>query len=104
MDSNEECKINSCPILWSNNATFDFVNNSASKGHILYGGMLDRCHDLPENINTGITAHIHGQRSHRITSKAVKYCYCKDRSPICGLREINKDAFPGQNIVVFVMH
>ena len=103
MDSNEECKINSCPILWSNNATFDFVNNSASKGPILYGGMLDRCHDLPENINTGITAHIHGQRSHRITSKAVKYCYCKDRSPICGLREINKDAFPGQNIVVFVM-
>ena len=49
-DTSEDCEANLCPISWTNETKLNFLNNVAGIAPALYGGMLDRCNNLPGGL------------------------------------------------------
>ena len=107
-DRNENCIDNSCPISWTNNTIINFVNNSATKGSMMYGGMLDRCFDLPgDNVTLSLQSvttldSLSKFKSPFITSDATRLCYCQDLDPKCESRERSISNFPGDEFYIYV--
>ena len=107
-DRNENCIDNSCPISWTNNTIINFVNNSATKGSMMYGGMLDRCFNLPgDNVTLSLQSvttldSLSKFKSPFITSDATRLCYCQDLAPKCESRERSISNFPGDEFYVYV--
>ena len=58
MDKMEDCEVNSCSILWENNVSINFSSNFAKGGPILYGGMVNRCYSLKQNVSLSSTIKI----------------------------------------------
>lgn len=101
-DRNENCIANSCPISWTNKTIMNFVNNSATRGSMMYGGMLDRCLDLHGNNVTSALQSVttldilSNFKLPFITSDATQLCYCQDLVPKCESRNMSISSFPGE--------
>ena len=108
-DTSEDCKANLCPISWTNETKLNFLNNVAGIAPALYGGMLDRCSNLPggslgsalKNITVSNTNN-YGTLFKTITSPAIRFCYCSDKVMKCKSQKLNKTVFPGQTFNVTV--
>ena len=106
MDEEEDCKVNSCSLSWTNHANIVFTNNLTTIAPLVFGGMIDRCNS-PQLISSVPDIVINGERyksnSGLISSKAVRFCFCESSSPICEKRELNKTVAPGQTLSVDVV-
>ena len=103
--SDNKCEVNLCPILWINNTKLSFAGNSAAHGAILYGGMLDRCKDLPGQSLKSVlkTLTFYDMDSYRwsskaITSLATNFCFRNN----CLMRKRKVVVYPGQTFNVTV--
>ena len=103
--SDNKCEVNLCPILWANNTKLNFTGNSAAHGPILYGGMLDRCDNLPGRSLKAVikTLIFYGMDSYKwsskaITSLATNFCF-RDN---CIIRTKKEVIYPGQSFNVTV--
>ena len=107
-DTNETCIDNSCPISWTNKTIMNFVNNSATRGLMMYGGMLDRCFDLPgDNVTSALQSvttldSLSNFKSPFITSDATQLHYCQDLVPKCESRDMSMSIFPGEEFYIYV--
>ena len=100
------CKMNACPIVWTNQTKMRFTRNTATIGPILYGGMLDRCDSLPgKSIKTALEGFLLSNKesykwsSRAITSPKKNFCFkdsCSTR------RRTISSIFPGQSFTVNV--
>ena len=86
-----------------------FVNNTATSGSVLYGGLLDRCyhesfhepHMLGIDYFKQVSQYEHTHSA--ITSDAVKICFCLDNYiPHCSQRESETQKMRGEVIKVLV--
>ncbi len=105
MDRDKECLTNSCPIVWTNDTKLNFRNNTAVKGSVMYGGMLDRCNTLPGGKGRSALNNIvrvdgskYDVTSHAVSSEPIKFCFCQDNIPLCEQREISRKVFPGHRM------
>ena len=102
--SDDKCEVNLCPILWTNQTKLTFAGNSAAHRPILYGGMLDRCENLPgqslKSALKSLTFDKDGYRwkSKAITSPATNFCFKGN----CSVRTRREVLYPGQSFNVTV--
>ena len=75
----------------------------------MYGGMLNRCLDLPGDTVTsalqGVTTlgSLSNFKLTFITSDATRLCYCQDLVPKCESRERSISNFPGEEFYIKFM-
>ena len=102
--SENKCEVNLCPLLWTNQTSLNFAGNSAAHGSMLYGGMLDRCEDLPgQTLKSALkmlTSDLDRYRwsSDVVTSTATNFCYKSN----CSKRTRKEVLYPGQSFNVTV--
>ena len=102
--SDDKCEVNLCPILWTNQTKLMFSGNSAAHGAVLYGGMLDRCENLPgQSLKSALNSLTFDKDSYRwrskaITSPATNFCFKGN----CSIRTRKKVLYPGQSFNVTV--
>ena len=102
--SENKCEVNLCPLLWTNQTSLNFVGNSAVYGRTLYGGMLDRCKNLPgQYLKSALEKLTFDKDSYRwsskaITSLAINFCFKGN----CSIRTRREVLYPGQSFNVTV--
>ena len=91
-----------CAVLWTNQSSLRFVNNIATEGPALFGGMLNQC-NCKESLEAALrrldidnTPYI--RNSYTITSSGIKLCL--DFS--CKRDTIKYSVTLGQSITVTV--
>ena len=102
--SENKCEVNLCPLLWTNQTSLNFAGNSAAHGSMLYGGMLDRCDNLPgQSLKSALkmlTSDIDRYRRSLdvISSPATNFCFKGN----CSIRTRREVLYPGQSFNVTV--
>ena len=87
---------------------FEFSDNEASQGSVLFGGLLDRCFPLSKihsNLNAiGVFKKISRFKlgPSTLTSEPLKICLCNNSQPNCSLNEVGFSKMRGQSLVVSV--
>ena len=108
-DRSEDCRVNSCSISWTDESMLSFVDNIAVVAPVLYGGMMDRCGNLPGSSpvlalkNVTVSNRMNFISSPTITSQAIQFCYCSDNYINCDLKEVKKSISPGQTFQVTIV-
>ena len=99
MDVIEDCRVNSCSLLWTNHAKLVFTNNLTTIAPLIFGGMIDRCNS-PQLISSVADIIVNGEgyksNSGLISSNVVRFCFCENSLPTCEKRKLNKTVLPGQ--------
>ena len=104
MYSENECEMNFCPILWTNKSKLTFTKNYAAHGPIIFGGMLDKCENLPgQSLKSALKMLIiendsYSWSSKAITSPATNFCFKGN----CSIRTKKEVLYPGQSFNVTV--
>ena len=83
-----------------------FNNNSATRGKVLYGGLLDRC--IIRNFSSihslyffkNISSLTDDSSTTTINSDAIQICLCTPQGPDCSLDSVRRQIFRGQNILL----
>ena len=102
--SDNKCEVNLCPILWTNQTKLCYAKNSAAHGPVLYGGMLDRCKNLPgQSMELALMILTFDMDSYNwsskaITSPATNFCFKGN----CSIRTRKVVLYPGQSFNVTV--
>ena len=102
--SKSKCEMNLCPLLWTNQTSLNFTGNSAVYGPTIYGGMLDRCENLPgKSLMSALKMMTFDKDSYRwnskaITSMATNFCFKSN----CSIRRRWEILYPGQSFNVTV--
>ena len=108
-DRDEDCFVNSCLLTWNNESRITFLNNSANKGSILYGGMIDRCYKVNSNIfpmaavTLTNTSELNYANSVAVASDTIRFCFYNNYTLNCDIREINRTIHLGQIFGVHVV-
>jgi len=100
-DTPDDCRVNSCLLSWEKDAVIHQKNNTAVCGHLLYGGMIDRCQRTPESAPLkSFTISSNNTYSNSITSEEVALCFYESKETMmttqCHEREIKITLYPGQ--------
>ena len=98
-----DCWSDICFVFFSNK-TLQFIDNSATYGSVLYGGLLDRCQ--PDEDNPGLTGidyfrniSTYEPTPLAIASDPVRICLCNSENQIdCSTREIKTTKMRGETI------
>ena len=107
VEDTESCSVDVCFLGFNNSdktALLEFVNNSATHGPVLYGGLLDRCtldDDNPtlHGIDYFKQISTYEPTPLALTSDQIRICLCNSESQIdCSTREINTTKMRGETI------
>ena len=108
-DIKNDCRDNSCLFTWGKDAVIHHMNNTAEYGHLLYGGMVDRCQRIPHSVsleklwNFNFMINNNNRYPYAITSEVVIFCFYDFKETQCGsVREKNITMYPGQKYYLSV--
>ena len=107
------CQFGQCFFTYStrtnlNEIFFTFLDNVASRGSVLFGGLLDRCiFDQQASQSAMETFKQISQfefdlGSGEVTSEPLRVCMCYDSQPNCSLNEVSFSRMRGQHVTVSV--
>ena len=104
VEDDSSCPVEPCFLKTVTNNGLKFIDNKATYGSVLYGGLLDRCLLRRSGINLPGIDHFKNISSYEqtplaIASDPVKICLCNNGNQIdCSTREINTTKMRGETI------
>ena len=99
-DKIEDCTLNFCRLTWNNIGSINSTNNSATLGSVLYGGMINRCHNIGSTQILSLTLSRDNYNSFPVSSASIQLCFYDTD---CGVRSVKKTVYLGQSFEVYVI-